>query len=57
MLVDGIYRTSTRTIPCDLSAFSPTVLEPSAEWKLGQPVPESNLVEELKSFVSQQMQW
>ena len=55
--INRVSHTSTRTIPCVKSEFSLTALAPSAEWKLGHPVPESNFVLELKSFVSQHMQW
>src|SRR3984885_12763388 len=51
-----MHETAVRTIPILLSEISRTFSLAMGSQKLGQPVPESNFVEELNSALSQQMQ-
>ncbi len=50
-------RTSVRTMPCEVSVMSSTLSGSTASQKLGQPVPESNLVSERKSSSPHTTQW
>ena len=49
--------TSSRTMPSEVSRWVRTFSLAIGCQKLGQPVPDSNLVFESKSSVSQQIQW
>src|SRR5262245_2074989 len=51
------HKTSSRTMPADVSRCVRTFSFAIGCQKLGQPVPDSNFVFESKSTVSQQMQW
>ena len=48
---------STRTMPWLMSCLVVMASEETPSQKLGQPVPDSNLVCELNSGASQQTQW
>ena len=51
----ALHSTSVRTIHRVRSVSSTTFSGSTGWWKLGQPVPESNLVSESNSGVPQQM--
>src|SRR3989344_5916625 len=51
-----LQMTSVLCIPCEKSSFKITFSLDAEESKLGHPVPESNLVSELKSSVPQPAQ-
>lgn len=51
------HTTSVRTIPCERSSTSFTAPEFATRSKLGQPVPESNLLSEENSGEPQPAQW
>ena len=50
-------RISVRTMPWELSVWVLMAPALTPSQKLGQPVPDSNLVALLNSSASQQMQW
>src|SRR5579859_628333 len=52
----SVHDTAVRTMPKVVSLFSVTFSAAIGAQKLGQPVPESNLVAESNSALSQQMQ-
>src|ERR1700678_146273 len=52
----SVQETAVRCMPRVLSVISRTFSLAIGSQKLGQPVPESNFVEELNSALSQQMQ-